>query len=141
MTVFADYGNITCKNFNTEGDMRWRLVLEEFGPDLQCIEGERNFVADAPSRLEIDDEQEIGVMRHFVTLAQPEQRRPFASILTGKVCAQWPSPPARNVNFVKKQNWQTKSKLPAKAAEENPWDTLCVDLIGPCKIERKGKKD
>jgi hypothetical protein len=32
-------------------------------------------------------------------------------------------------------------KLPAKAAEENPWDTLCVDVTGPCKIERKGKKD
>jgi hypothetical protein len=36
---------------------------------------------------------------------------------------------------------QTHGKLPAKLAEENPWDTLCVDLIGPCKIERKGTKD
>jgi hypothetical protein len=35
------------------------LVLEEFGPDLQHIKGERNVVADALSRLEIDDEQEI----------------------------------------------------------------------------------
>jgi hypothetical protein len=34
-------------------------VLEEFGPDLQCIKGERNVVADALSRLEIEDEQEI----------------------------------------------------------------------------------
>jgi hypothetical protein len=40
--------------------MRWRLVLEEFGPDLQYyIKGERNVVADTLSRLEIDDEQEI----------------------------------------------------------------------------------
>jgi hypothetical protein len=36
-----------------------RLVLEEFGPNLQHIKGERNVVADALSRLEIDDEQEI----------------------------------------------------------------------------------
>jgi transposase InsO family protein len=36
---------------------------------------------------------------------------------------------------------QKYGKLPAKLAEENPWDTLCVDLIGPYKIERKGKKD
>jgi hypothetical protein len=38
--------------------MRWRLVLEEFGPDLQHIKGERNVVADALSLLEIDDEPE-----------------------------------------------------------------------------------
>eukprot|EP00957_Ditylum_brightwellii_P079929 6079218-Ditylum_brightwellii.AAC.1 len=29
--------------------------------------------------------------------------------------------------------------LPAKNVEEGPWDTLCVDLIGPCMIERKRK--
>jgi hypothetical protein len=59
MTVFTDHKNLACKNFNTERVMRWRLVLEEFGPDPQCIKGERDVVADALSRLEIDDEQEI----------------------------------------------------------------------------------
>jgi hypothetical protein len=59
ITVFADSKNLTYKNFNIERVMRWRLVLEEFGPDLQHIKGERNVVADALSRLEIDDEQEI----------------------------------------------------------------------------------
>jgi hypothetical protein len=59
MTVFADHKNLTCKNFNTERVMRWRPVLKEFGPDLQHIKGERNVVADALSRLETEDEQEI----------------------------------------------------------------------------------
>jgi hypothetical protein len=36
---------------------------------------------------------------------------------------------------------QKYGKLPAKLAEENPWDTLCVDLIGPYKIQRKRKTD
>jgi hypothetical protein len=27
-----------------------------------------------------------------------------------------------------------------KEAEATPWDKLCVDLIGPYKINRKGKK-
>jgi hypothetical protein len=36
---------------------------------------------------------------------------------------------------------QKHGELQAKVAEENPWDTPCVDLIGPYKIERKGKKD
>lgn len=34
----------------------------------------------------------------------------------------------------KKLGW-----LPPKIAEATPWDTLCVDLIGPYKINRKGK--
>jgi hypothetical protein len=36
---------------------------------------------------------------------------------------------------------QKHGELPAKLAEENPWDTLCVDLTGPHKIEHKGNKD
>ena len=38
-----------------------------------------------------------------------------------------------------KTNNQKYGKLPPKQAETNPWDTLCVDLIGPYKISRKGK--
>ena len=30
-------------------------------------------------------------------------------------------------------------KLPARLAEETPWNKLCVDLIGPYKICRKEK--
>ena len=32
--------------------MRWRLILEEFGPELKYIKGENNVVSDALSRLE-----------------------------------------------------------------------------------------
>ena len=31
--------------------------------------------------------------------------------------------------------------LPPKEAESIPWDKMCIDLIGPYKIRRKGKKD
>ena len=34
---------------------------------------------------------------------------------------------------------QKYGKLPPKQAETNPWDTLCVDPIGPYTIPRKGK--
>ena len=30
-------------------------------------------------------------------------------------------------------------KLPDKLAKETPWNKLCVDLIAPYKIRRKGK--
>ena len=33
--------------------MRWRLILEEFGPELKYIKGENNVVSDALSRLEM----------------------------------------------------------------------------------------
>ena len=39
--------------------MRWRLILEEFGPELKYIKGENNVVADALSRLEKSPNQEI----------------------------------------------------------------------------------
>ena len=39
--------------------MRWRLILEEFGPELKYIKEENNVVADALSRLENSDNKEI----------------------------------------------------------------------------------
>jgi hypothetical protein len=46
--------------------MRWRLVLEEFGPELLYIKGEHNIVAHTLSRLDIDDEREIfNISKYF----------------------------------------------------------------------------
>ena len=39
--------------------MRWRLILEEFGPKLKYNKGENNVVADALSRLEKSPNQKI----------------------------------------------------------------------------------
>ena len=40
-----------------------------------------------------------------------------------------------------KKNSQIKyGKLPEKIAETEPWDKLCVDLIGPYTITRKKQK-
>ena len=49
--VHTDHQNLTYKNFNTDRVMRWRLILEEYGPNLKYIQGEKNVVADALSRL------------------------------------------------------------------------------------------
>ena len=53
IVVYTDHKNLTCKTFNTERVMRWRLILEEYGPELRYIKGEDNTVADALSRLNI----------------------------------------------------------------------------------------
>ena len=59
ITVYTDHKNLTYKHFNTERVMLWRLILEEFGPELKYIKGEKNFVANALSWLEMSDNQEI----------------------------------------------------------------------------------
>ena len=53
--VYTDHKNLTYKEFNTERVMRWRLLIEEFGPELIYIKGETNIVADALSRLNLID--------------------------------------------------------------------------------------
>ena len=54
--VFTDHENLTYKHFNTERVMRWRLILEEFGPTLTHIPGKDNVVADALSQLPIQSQ-------------------------------------------------------------------------------------
>ena len=39
-----------------------------------------------------------------------------------------------------KRSTKIYGKLPAKLAEETQWNKLCVDIIGPYKIYRKGKE-
>ena len=51
ITVYTGHKNLTYKNVNTERVMRWRLILEEFSPELKYIKGENNVVSDALSRL------------------------------------------------------------------------------------------
>ena len=45
--------------FNSDRVMRWRLYIEEYSPDLKYIKGEHNVVADALSRLEMDEETSL----------------------------------------------------------------------------------
>ena len=65
IVVYTDHKNLTFKNFNTERVMRWRLILEEFGPELRYIKGEHNIVADALSRL--------GMVKEPITEALPSE--------------------------------------------------------------------
>ena len=53
IVVYTNHKNLTYKNFNTEHIMRWRLLIEEFGPTIEYIKGPKNIVANALSRLNL----------------------------------------------------------------------------------------
>ena len=43
--IFNDNKNLTCKNFNTDRVLIWRLILKYYGPDIEYIKGEKNTVS------------------------------------------------------------------------------------------------
>ena len=49
--IFTDHKNLTFSNFTTERVYRWRLLVEEHGPEINYIPGQKNVLADALSRL------------------------------------------------------------------------------------------
>ena len=222
--VFTDHKNLTYKNFNTERVMRWRLILEEFGPQLNYIKGEKNIVADALSRLDIADtkldndkvEAEcfglsksdlptdiFPVQFKLIQAEQQKDKKLLTDVKNNKdkysvksfhgggksrtlIChndkivvpvtlqprvAEWyhtilchPGM-TRTEETIRQHFWwkdlrkdvqnmcstcdtcqrtkRTHSKyghLPPKEAEAEPWDVLCVDMIGPYTIKTKGRK-
>ena len=232
--VYTDHQNLTYTNFNTDRVMRWRLILEEYGPELCYTKGSHNIVADALSRLELTDDtsppleeffalrernaQWFGItkdtqkptdvlssfpltyknikhaQRHDHELLRSLEQKDTYSLKIfrggGKkrelivyndkivipkslqrstvewyheyLCHPgetrteqtirlhfWWENLRRTVHDVctKCMTCQVTKKvgkkyghLPEKIAETNPWDVLCIDLIGPYKIERKNKK-
>ena len=58
LKIYTDHKNLTFSNFNTERVMRWRMVLEEYSPELIYIKGPDNVVADALSCLDLLPEPE-----------------------------------------------------------------------------------
>ena len=223
--VHTDHLNLTYKEFNSERVMRWRLYIEEYSPDLQYIQGTKNVVADALSRLEKDDEVPDDSMETFYSIihafdtetddlslhpvsyakldAAQKQDSPIKQKLleekyqledfvgggksrtlvchNGKIVVPkklthhvtdwyhtvlchpginrteesisqhlyWPKMRDQITNYVQscptcqrnKRKVKKYGYLPPKEAEATPWDKLCIDLIGPYKIRRKGTND
>jgi hypothetical protein len=48
--IYTDHKNLTFANFNTDRVHRWRLIVEEYGPEIVYLPGVHNIVADFLSR-------------------------------------------------------------------------------------------
>ena len=49
--IFTDHKNLSFSNFTSSRVLRWRLMIEEFGPKIQYIKGSNSIVAGALSHL------------------------------------------------------------------------------------------
>ena len=47
ITVYKDNKNIIYDNLTTEQVLRWRLLLEEYAPNIKYIKGSNNYEGDA----------------------------------------------------------------------------------------------
>ena len=47
--IYTDQKNLKFKHFNTNRVLRWRLILGEFGQDIEYTNDEKNIVADTLS--------------------------------------------------------------------------------------------
>ena len=56
--MYTGNKNLTCKNFNTDRVLRWRLILEEYSPVIEYIPVKKNIFADALNRLPINGNQD-----------------------------------------------------------------------------------
>jgi hypothetical protein len=118
ITVFIDHKNLTHANFNTECVMRWRLVLEDSAQ-----------TSNASKACFLPSVQQKTTDWHHETLCHPGNTRTKAAVrqhfdwkglrtmvvATCKTCL--------HCQLAKPTN-QKHGNLPAKAAKENPWDTL-----------------
>ena len=58
LRIYTDHNNIVCITFNTNIVLRWRLILEYYGLDIECIKCEKYIVADTLSRLTLNENQD-----------------------------------------------------------------------------------
>ena len=45
IVAYTDHLNLTYKTFTAERVLRWRLLLEEYGPELRYVKGYKNILA------------------------------------------------------------------------------------------------
>ena len=58
LRIYTNHKDLTCEHFNTDRVLIWRLILEEYGPDIEYIKVEKNIVADGLSRITLNGNQE-----------------------------------------------------------------------------------
>jgi len=121
--VYGDHKNLTYKNFNTDRVLRWRLILEEFSPELIYIKGQNNVIADALSCLDKTADSLTKPSADFFT------KPPNADSLTKPIS-----------DFVTKPHMVLLAKLYALEEDDLPEDAFLITYSNILKHQQKDKK-
>ena len=70
--INTGHENLIYNMLNSDRVMQWRLYIEEYSSDLQYIKGEKNVVADALSRLDMDEKPSL-----------------HKALITEEMCSDW----------------------------------------------------
>ena len=58
LRIYTDNKNLTCNFLNTDRVLIWRLILKEYGSNIEYIQGDKNIVAYKLARLPKNRNQE-----------------------------------------------------------------------------------
>ena len=58
LRIFTNNRNLICEFLNTDIILRWRIILNEYGPDIEYVKGDKNIVVDTLSRLPLNGNQD-----------------------------------------------------------------------------------
>ena len=72
LKIYTDYKKWTCKNFNIDRVLHWRLILEEYSHHIDYIKGKKNIAADALSRLPNNGNKETTHEQTYTTETMSE---------------------------------------------------------------------
>ena len=84
IVIFTDHKNLESdfSNMTSQRSIRWRMLVEEFGPTITYIKGTSNTVADALSRLDFTgNPSESKVNKNFCTVARLATRNTYSEKL------------------------------------------------------------
>jgi hypothetical protein len=63
--IYTDHKNLTFTQFNTEQVLCWRMVLEEYGPELIYIKGQDNLIP-VPEDKSLNKEQDDVTINDYI---------------------------------------------------------------------------
>ena len=87
IVVHTDHKNISYGNLTNDRIVRWRLLLEEFGPEYVHVSGVDNVVADALSRMDIEQKHSDNLPVDEVQWFRPSQRQTEQALVTASCMA------------------------------------------------------
>ena len=87
IVVHTDHKNIIYGNLTNDRLVRWRLLLEEFGPTYVHVSGVDNVVADALSRMDIEEKPSDNLPVEEVQWFRPSKRQDQQALVTAQCLA------------------------------------------------------